>query len=127
MNDRLLEIQDTTRFVGRFYSPAFPEYGDPHSSSDGVYTEGLAYALELASACGDKRRAVSSFIAIEDAVANLISLQLTAKDAGSLQSPEAALGAFRVRAGSEFIRIDCIGHIMDAYRRILQVLSPTTF
>ena len=55
LNDELLKIQDTTNneTLGRFYNSSTPDYGSPHSSSDGVYTEGLVYAYEVAKLLGD--------------------------------------------------------------------------
>jgi hypothetical protein len=44
LNDKLLDEMlvfesDILDIVGRFYNPEFPQYGTPHSASDGVYTE----------------------------------------------------------------------------------------
>ena len=47
MNDALLTIQDTAVYVGRFYDREHPEYGEPRAASDGLYTEGMAYAYEM--------------------------------------------------------------------------------
>jgi len=77
LNDELLKIQDTTtpEFLGRFYNPNHPEYGNPHSSSDGVYTEGLAYAYEIASLVKDEEHMETYESAIDIGVQNIIRLQ----------------------------------------------------
>ncbi len=60
MNDWLLSLQqwDDAPSVdcrGRFYDPRRP-FGPPHSSSTGVYLEGLVAALSIARTAGDKLR-----------------------------------------------------------------------
>jgi hypothetical protein len=122
LNDKLLEIQDTKKFVGRFYDPEHPEYGTPHSASDGVFTEGLAYAFDLAKKLGDKNRVKKYKNALSLAVDNLISLQYTSKN------PKYAdhwryLGAVRYRVGDPRIRIDTTQHTLDAYRKLLSINS----
>lgn len=59
LNDKLItemlhtDTDEPTDLLGRFYNPEFPQYGTPHSASDGVYVEGLVYAYELARALHD--------------------------------------------------------------------------
>jgi len=64
MNDWLLPMQQwgaplAPDLWGRFYDPRNPQYGPPHASSTGVYLEGLAGALRLARAAGDRDRAAA--------------------------------------------------------------------
>lgn len=131
MTDKLLELQDTTNYVGRFYNPATPQYGSPHGSSDGVYTEGLAYAYEIARMIGDDRRTERYGQAITMAVNHLRYLQYTPQNSRHLPAPKHAIGAFRIsrelnddaniaRTGSN-VRIDTVQHIMDGYRKILEL------
>ena len=114
LNDELLKIQDRTEYIGRFYHPKFPQYGVPHSASDGVYTEGLACAYEIAQLVEDKDRQKKYAQAIRLGVQNLISLQY--KDGDKRQK-----GAFKYRDGKDIIRIDTTQHTIDAYMKILKV------
>lgn len=122
MNDKLLEIQDTTNYVGRFYNPATPQYGSPHSSSDGVYTEGLVYAYELAKMMEDTERMQRYRSAIEIAVPNIISMQYTAETAAQFKRPDRAIGAIKTRIDKTGTRVDCVQHTMDAYRKMMEVM-----
>ena len=61
MSDWLLEVQQGFEvimpdFVGRYYDPKRPHFGTPHSSSTGVYCEGMIDAFELARRVGDTER-----------------------------------------------------------------------
>ncbi len=123
LNDKVLELQDTSNFVGRFYNPSTPQYGSPHTSSDGVYTEGLAYAYEVAKLTGNEQRANSYLKAIELSIANLRYVQFTPGECKNFEWPEIAIGGFKSRATGEWIRIDCGQHIMDAYRKLLQLMK----
>lgn len=115
LNDRLLELQDTTKFVGRFYNPKTPQYGKPHSSSDGVYTEGLAYAYEIAKLAGDTKHQEAYRKAIEIAVDNLTSLQHKDK------KDKKTYGAMMYKEGDDRIRTDTTQHAIDAFRKILEI------
>lgn len=123
MNDKLLEIQDTTQFVGRFYNPETPQYGSPHTSSDGVYTEGLAYALEMALLLNDQARASRYERAITLSIKNLRSLQYLPEACRDFEYPERAIGGFRTSITSYWCRIDCGQHILDAYRKLLRLIG----
>jgi hypothetical protein len=131
MSDKLLEMQDRTSGadIGRFYNPATPEYGSPHASSQGVYVEGLVYALELAKLLKEEARIKSYREAVELGFKNLISLQYNAENSGHLAAPERAIGGFRIvraevdvpftRDSGAEIRIDSIQHTMDGMRKYL--------
>lgn len=122
LNDKLLEIQDTTEHVGRFYKDEFKHFGNPHSASDGVYTEGLAYAYEIANMVGDSERAERYKHAIELGVQNLISLQYKGGEPELKGHKSWRLrGAFRIKAGDGRVRIDNTQHTIDAFRKILEV------
>lgn len=124
LNDEVLELQDTGFIVGRFYNPETPQYGAPHASSDGVYTEGLIYAYEIALLTGDEEHQKKYHEALKLAVQNLVSLQYTEETAARYSNPERAVGALRYGAGRTGIRIDSVQHTMDAYRKILEVFIP---
>ena len=124
LNDELLKMQDKTNFVGRFYNPETPQYGTPHASSDGVYTEGLAYAYEVALLSGDTEHQKRYLDAIKIAVFNLRSLQYKGNASYSFEHPERIIGAFRIAENKVSTRVDCVQHTMDGYRKILQNNSP---
>ena len=118
LNDKLLEIQDTNdcSTLGRFYDPMHPEYGTPHSSSDGVYTEGLAYAYEVARLINDTEHQNKYKIGIILGVHNLISLQYDSSD-------DKIDGAISYNIDDYRIRIDTTQHTIDAFRKILDVFD----
>jgi hypothetical protein len=129
LNDELLKLQDTTNFIGRFHKPEFMRYGKPHSSSDGIYTESLAYALDIAKQKNDFVHQASYDKAIRLSVTNLTKLQYTERFSFAAEIKEKAEGAFRNDNGDRRIRIDCTQHVMDAYRKILMEYRdfPETF
>ena len=118
LNDELLKIQDTNDYpsLGRFYDPMHPEYGSPHSSSDGVYIEGLAYAYEIARLINDTKHQNKYKIGIMLGVHNLISLQYGSSD-------DKIDGAIRYNIDDYHIRIDTTQHTIDAFRKILDVFD----
>jgi len=118
LNDKLLEIQDTNdcSTLGRFYDPMHPEYGTPHSSSDGIYTEGLAYAYEVARQINDTEHQNKYKIGMILGVHNLISLQYDSSD-------YKIDGAIRYNINDYLIRTDTTQHTIDAFRKILDVFD----
>jgi len=121
LNDVLLETQDTGFFVGRFYNPETPQYGTPHASSDGVYTEGLIYAYEIAMLTGDTEHQQKYLSAMKIAVQNLVSLQYNEQTAKGFKRPDRAIGAFKYEVSRSGVRIDTVQHTLDAYRKIQEV------
>lgn len=121
LNNKLLELQDTTKHIGRFFNPATPQYGTPHVSSDGVYTEGLAYAYEIAKLSDNGELQQRYRQALIIAVENLITLQYNEQTAAKYNNPNRAIGAFKYSADRSGIRIDSVQHAMDAYRKIMEV------
>lgn len=124
LNDELLKIQDTSDKVGRFYNPESPQYGTPHSSSDAVYTEGLAHAYHVAVRAEDAVHAGRYRSALALAVQNLESLQYGSREAKSFPRPEKAEGGIRISETKRNIRVDSVQHALDAYRAILEAFSP---
>lgn len=117
LNDKLLELQDRSYRIGRFFNPETPQYGLPHSSSDGVYTEGLAYAFEVALRTGDQVRAERYLEAITIALKNIASLQYREKLDESPLPFYVYRGAIRTNAGkNRWARIDNAQHTIDAIR-----------
>lgn len=119
MNDRLLAMQDRSVFLGRFFNPETPQYGDPHSSSDAVDTEGLAYALELAERTGDAARAMRYREAVRLAVFNLASLQYRSWDPAGSGLSKRYVGALRTEENKTWVRLDTASHTIDALKKIL--------
>jgi len=118
LNDKLLEIQDTNdcSTLGRFYDPMHPEYGAPHSSSDGVFTDGLVYAYEIARLLNDTEHQNKYKIGIILGVHNLINLQYDSSD-------DKIDGTIRYNIDDYRIRIDTTQHTIDAFRKILDVFG----
>jgi hypothetical protein len=125
MNDWLLPMQQGAEaghpdLIGRFFDPQRPEYGPPHASSTGVYLEGLADALELASAVGDEARATSYARAIHAGIRNLRQLQF--KDEADLfyvSERARVAGALRTNPYDNAIRIDNVQHGLMALLKLL--------
>jgi len=117
LNDKLLEIQDVDgplEHLGRFYNESTPQYGSPHSSSDAVYTEGLAYAYEIAVLINDTEHQQKYRDAIVLGAYNLVNLQYTSSD-------EKIDGAIRYHVDDDRIRVDTTQHTIDAFNKILDV------
>jgi len=121
LNDKLLEIQDTTSHIGRFYNYRTPQYGKPHGSSDGVYTEGLAYAYEIALLENDSIHRSKYLRALKMAMVNLKSLQYSKDDCKDVKFPERCTGAFRTSTTNPWSRVDTGQHILDALRKLLSI------
>ncbi|MBI9076777.1 MAG: glycoside hydrolase family 127 protein [Desulfatibacillum sp.] len=125
LNDELLKIQDREKYPGRFAATEGSRYTKAHSASDGVYTESLAYALDMARKMGDKEREARYLKAIDLAVANLVSLQYTNQHSTLFVGDPRVTGAVRIRSKTFTIRIDCVQHTLDAYRKLLEILQQT--
>ncbi len=121
LNDKLLELLDRNEYIGRFYNKETPQYGTPHSSSDGIYTEGLAYAYEIAKLTGDKKREKEYSEALKIAVQNLKKLQYQDEELASVKDKWRLIGALRYKDGESSIRLDSTQHAIDAYTKILEV------
>ncbi len=130
LNDELLKIQNQTgegrkKYLGRFYDSRHPEYGSPHSASDGVYVEGLAYAYELAKLVGDLEHQVKYKKAILLGGSNLINLQF--KNPEKFKYPERFIGAVKYRVGDDRIRVDTVQHAVDALRKVKEIMNNAQF
>lgn len=123
LTDTLLTMQDTTRVVGRFYNPATPQFGRPHAASDGVYTEGLAWAMEAARRAGDRPRAARYRRALERALEYLFDQQYREPRPGWKAPPERYVGALRTGVGNPALRLDNTQHAIDAFTMAREVLG----
>jgi len=121
--DRLLEMQDTLFFPGRFYDRAHPEYGRQHTGADAIFTEGLGYALLLAKQGNDTKRVDRYSDALKNGLSNLLSLQYTKQSPLLSAHREQYVGAFRIRSSSFWTRIDVTAHALDAFDSALQALA----
>ena len=125
LNDKLLEIQDIgedKRFRGRFYNPLFAQYGNPHSSSDGIYTEWLAFAWEIAREVWDEIHLKKYEQALKLATDNLVNLQYTEKDSELVFYP-ILKGGVRIKIWDRSTRIDTTQHALDGFRKMKLLLS----
>jgi len=128
LNDKLLELQNKTGkpfkdYLGRFYNSFTPQYGSPHSSSDAVYTEGVAYAYELAREMKDKKRVAEYKKSLQLAVHNLLNLQYQVDNCYFMQHPERVKGALRYSVVDNRIRVDTTQHMLDAYEKIVEFVD----
>lgn len=124
--DEMLHTTITTGsadLLGRFYNPKFPKYGTPHSASDGVYVEGIAYAYEIATMRGDSEHQEKYRAALELGVHNLLNLQYDEMDAYFVEHPERVVGALRFNNLDNRIRTDTTQHALDALIKVEQIFS----
>ena len=129
INDWLLPMQQWDGLApdlrGRFYDPRRPEFGPPHAASTGAYMEGLADALALARAVGDRARAVAYERAIQRGLRSLRQLQFRDwRDAFYVSRKKRVMGALRTEVYDNAVRVDSAAHALMAAIRILQ---PMTF
>jgi AMMECR1 domain-containing protein len=132
LNDRIIQIQQIEKPVypdiwGRFFDPDHIEYGFPHSSSTGVYLEGLTYAYELARQKGDTKRMETYGKSIRLATLDIINLQVRDDNVYYLNHPERVLGAIRAEVTQNYVRIDNTQHSTDAFTRIVKIFSEQEF
>ena len=116
LNDKLVNLQDIVNMqtLGRFYNSSTPDYGNPHSASDGIYTEGLAYAYEIALMVDDKIHQDSYDTSLVLGLYNLMSLQYN-------ESDKRLDGAIKVNIDNSSIRLDKTQHMIDAFRKSIDV------
>ncbi len=131
MTDRLLEMQNTklheNDLFGRFYNPATRHYGTPHSSSDAVYTEGVAYAYDLANLVGDAKRKVLYGRAIRFGIRNIINLQYNGDNMYFVKNKTAVEGGIRINVTDNKVRVDTTQHALDGFLKIEALMKAGTF
>ncbi len=128
LTDKLLELQQVEAgeqpdHLGRFYNPLTPEYGSPHASSDGVYTEGLAYAYELAVLTRDAARIDRYRRALLLALHNLGNLQYRDDRLYFVRNTAAVKGAFRIHSSNNRVRVDSVQHALDAFDKVAALMA----
>lgn len=130
LNDKLIEEMQRTPTnarspdrIGRFYNPAFSQYGSPHSSSDGVYMDGLAFAYELAVLMEDAPRMARYAESLALVAHNLGNLQYRDSDMYFMSHPERAEGAIRVHLRDNSIRIDTTQHMIDGFVKVVELIE----
>ncbi len=127
MNDHLVTCQlqnDSSQpdLVGQYYIPGCEKYGPPHASSTAVYTEGLAYAYDLARQKGDKVRMDRYRNAILLGLRSLLQLQVTETNSWYMGAPHRALGGIRTTVYNNEIRCDNVQHSIMAVLAVLHFL-----
>ena len=121
LNDELIKIQDTYSYAGRFYNRHYPEYGKPHSASDGVYTESLVTAYKIALDVDDQRHQKKYYEGIELAINNLAKLQYCNSHSEVEGVDKSDCGGIRSREDYTSIRVDNVAHMMDAMLKIKEI------
>ncbi|MBC8470736.1 MAG: hypothetical protein H8D56_14785 [Planctomycetes bacterium] len=135
MNDWLLSVQQLEDNVvyrdtaGRFYDPTRP-FGPPHSSSTGVYLEGLIDAFQLARQTGDNKRTNAYRIAILRGLRSVMQLQFT-DDIDMFYISESkrkyARGGIRTTVYDNQIRCDNVQHNLMAILKILDAFEQDDY
>ena len=125
MNDWLLPMQQWDGLAedlrGRFFDPLRPDFGPPHAASTGAYLEGLADAAELARARNDRGRAAAYRRAIKRGLRSLRQLQFRGpEDAFYVSKRRRVMGALRVEAYDNTIRIDSAAHALAAAVKLMR-------
>ncbi|PLK48579.1 hypothetical protein C0V76_10985 [Uliginosibacterium sp. TH139] len=133
MNDWLVDVQQwetVARYpdaMGRFYDPTRP-FGPPHSSSTGVYLEGLIDAYSVAQSLGDDMRMLRYARAIKRGFRNVIQLQLNhSVELSRYPNAGRAFGGVRTTEYDETIRIDNVQHNLIAALKIVSRKSPLSY
>lgn len=135
MNDWLLDVQQWTDdplyrdILGRFYDPNRP-FGPPHSSSTGVYLEGLIDAFELARQTGDEKRMKSYRKAINRGLRSIMQLQFVDEVDMYYISPSMlpyVEGGVRTTVYNNEIRCDNVQHNLMAVLKILDTFEDDDF
>ncbi len=135
LNDELIALQDTVGefsfdFKGRFFNPRMPQFGSPHSSTDGVYTEGLSYAYRIAVLTNDAIHADLYRERILLSIDNLARLQFNGANMYYVRYPAKVEGAMRSSITNNIIRVDNTQHMLDAMDAFLdfeqRTASPLT-
>lgn len=135
MNDWLLPVQQWEDDVlypdtlGRFYDPDRP-FGPPHSSSTGVYLEGLIDAFVLARETDDQPRMENYRRAINRGLRSVMQLQFVDEvDMFYISPPMRPYveGAIRTTVYNNEIRCDNVQHNYMAILKILREFDEDDF
>lgn len=135
MNDWLLSVQqwnEETRYrdtLGRFYAPHKP-FGPPHSSSTGVYLEGLIDAFRMAREMNDEARASRYRLAIVRGLRSVMQLQFVDEVDMfyiSEKNRDRVRGGIRTTVYHNEIRCDNVQHNLMAILKTLQFFGEDDY
>jgi len=133
MNDWLLAFQqwesqrEFPDTMGRFYDPQRP-FGPPHTSSTGVYLEGLAEAWRLARAAGDAPRQEAYRRTVVRALRNIAqNTFLDDLDLFYVARKERVRGGVRTTVYDNAIRVDNVQHHLMAALNLLEAFTADDF
>jgi len=133
MNDWLLDVQqwddqkDFPDTMGRFHDPKRP-FGPPHSSSTGVYLEGLIDAWRMAKATGDAARQENYRRAIVRGLRSVTQLTfLDDVDMFYIAKRDIVRGGVRTTVYDNEVRVDNIQHNLMGIQKILDYMPEEEF
>lgn len=133
MNDWLIEQMmcwEGQRYddaKGRYYNSKV-NYGSPHASSTGVYTEGMIDAWCLARDVGDEARQERYRRAIVRGTRSIMQLTYLSEDETyGCPQPEMILGGVRTTVYNGAIRCDNVQHYLMGLLRVLEHFEPADF
>ncbi len=135
MNDWLLPVQQWPDdplyrdILGRFYDPGRP-FGPPHSSSTGVYLEGLIDAFALARDSGETARMENYRRSINRGLRSAMQLQFVDEVDMFYVSPHMrpfVEGGYRTTVYDNEIRCDNVQHIFMAALKIMETFAEEDF
>ncbi|MGH7885287.1 MAG: hypothetical protein ACRENO_06290, partial [Thermodesulfobacteriota bacterium] len=133
MNDWLVntmqknEINQYKDTEGRFYSSE-NRFGPPHSSSTGVYLEGLIDAYKLAKAAGDNQRMDEYRKSILKGIRSVMQLQFADEiDTYYISKKDKVLGGIRTTVYDNTIRVDNVQHNLMGIIKILKEFQDEDF
>jgi hypothetical protein len=133
MSDWLLSMQQVRSplyadVAGRFYDPKRPKFGTPHSSSTGVYIEGLIDAWALAKELGDTERQETYRRALVRGLRNVMQLTyLHTDEAFYALDPADALGGVRTSSFNSVVRCDNVQHNLMGILKLIERFSPEDY
>ena len=131
INDKLIEMQNTDGrpymdYLGSFSDPKIKGYQVPHSPTNAVIVEGLAYAYELARDTGDVTRTEKYRKSVLLGAHNLMNLQFVGANMYYMPKSERAEWGIHYGPYDNRIRVDNVQHTIDAFTKILEENVPTT-
>ncbi len=133
MNDWLLGMQQWVDHLfpdaaGQFFDPKRPKFGSPHSSSTGVYMEGLADAWTVAKAVGDTRRQETYRLALVRGLRNVMQMTYLSEVECFLSvDPAKVMGGTRTNLWNTNVRCDNVQHNLMAILKILERFEDADF
>ncbi len=132
-NDWLLSMQQWDGILypdaaGRFHDPKRPQYGPPHSSSTGVYMEGLIDAFELARELGETERQESYRLAMVRGLRSVMQVMYKDDiDMYYVPNRDFLRGGVRTTVYDNIVRVDNVQHNQMAIMKILRAFTDEDF